>query len=194
MGVKSQTFHQSARRDQLVDLATEIIGEDGVAGLTISALARRAGVSRGVIGYNVGDLDALLALVVARAYSLGREQVRPAVDAAGDPLGSVHGFVSASLRFYREHPAEMRALKEVFTDPHLIDRATTPEHRREAEELGDLVSAGQRAGSIARGDVTLLTSLVRAALDVAANRIAAGDDDAAMRDELTAVVDRLLRP
>lgn len=193
MPVKSEeTFHQRARRDQLVGLAVEIIGEDGLAALSISEVARRAGTSRGVVGYNVGTLEDLLRLVVARAYDAGREAVRPAVEAAGDPVAALQAFVAASLDFYAARPHEMRALREVFADRRATSRSASEEHRREVDGVVDLLRAGQEQGLVVEADVDLLASVVRAALDVAARRIARGEDDARLREELAALVDRLV--
>lgn len=189
MGVK-QTFHQQARREQLVDLAIELIGEGGLAAASNVAIARRAGVSRGVVNYNVGDRDAFIGLVVARVYALGADAVLPAVQAAGDPAGALRAFVTASLDFYADQPAAMRALREIFADRALVERATTEEFQREVHDVGDVVRAGQAAGLFAPGDAELLVGLVRAALDWASSALAAGAPIDGVRRETLAVVER----
>jgi TetR/AcrR family transcriptional regulator, fatty acid metabolism regulator protein len=195
MGVKPPggvTFHQDARRRQLVDLAIELIGERGLGAASNSEIARRAGISRGVVNYNVGDRDTFLGLVVDRVYELGAEAVLPHVQAASGPPDALRAFVSASLDFYAARPAEMRALREIFADPELVERVATSGHRREVHDVGDVVRAGQRNGTVAAGPPELLVGVVRAALDWAAFALAAGADLEEVRREALRLVDRAL--
>ena len=191
MPVNSEpTFHQQARREQLVDLAIELIGEHGLAAASTSAIARRAGVSRGVVNYNVGDRDALMRLVIARVYALGTDAVGPAVTAAPDPRASLRAFVVASLKFYAERPAQTRALREIFADHELLDRAGTAEHQREVDDVATIIRAGQQAGQFAKVEASLAVAVIRAALDWAASKVAAGSDAARQGEEVLALIDR----
>jgi TetR/AcrR family transcriptional regulator, fatty acid metabolism regulator protein len=188
------TFHQDARRRQLVDVAIELIGEQGLAAASNVAIARRAGVSRGVVNYNVGDRDTFIGLVVARAYEIGGSTVDPAVSAAPDAAAALRTFVTASLDFYLERPAEMRALREIFADPSLVVRTTTPEHRGELGRLTALVREAQADGLVAPGDPELLVAQLRAALDWGATALGSGAPLDDVRREVVAVVERLLSP
>ena len=78
------------------------------------------------------------------------------------------------MAFYVERPAEMRALREVFGDPDLVDRAGTTEHRGELDGLARLVERAQADGTVADGPVELLVGVVRSALDWASGALAAG--------------------
>jgi AcrR family transcriptional regulator len=56
-------------RDQLLDAAELAIVEDGIGRLTMDAVARRAGVSKGAVVYHFGSMDALVDALVARIAS-----------------------------------------------------------------------------------------------------------------------------
>jgi len=188
-----RTFHQLARRDQLVTCALRVVARDGVGALSVSAVAREAGVSRGVVSYNVGDLPALLHEVVALVYTRGRDAVGPAVAAATDPAAAIEAFAGASLDFYVSHRSEMEALRAVFASGAL-HRDDTPDHAREREETSRLVTDGQRAGVVCEGDPTMIAEAVRAVLDVASRRIAEGAAADDVRREVTAMVARMVAP
>ena len=62
------TFTQQKRRDQLVQCMIEVIAEAGFARASVGELARRAGVSKGVITYHFAAKDDLIrAAVIAAA-------------------------------------------------------------------------------------------------------------------------------
>ena len=54
------------RREQLLDVTKELVGEQGFHDLTIEAIAKRAGITRPVIYAHFEDLDALLEAMLQR--------------------------------------------------------------------------------------------------------------------------------
>ena len=48
------------RREQLISAAFETIGEVGLAGITLSQVAKEAGMSTGIVSHYFGDKDGLL--------------------------------------------------------------------------------------------------------------------------------------
>jgi AcrR family transcriptional regulator len=57
---------QSIRREQLLDVALELLAQDGFAALTIEAIARRAGVNRVVVYRSFANLQLLLVALLRR--------------------------------------------------------------------------------------------------------------------------------
>src|SRR5277367_6382731 len=61
-------------RQALIDAALEVIAEEGFAGASLEAIARRAGVTRGSIYSNFADRDELMtAAVISRGMTLDRD-------------------------------------------------------------------------------------------------------------------------
>src|SRR5277367_5106958 len=61
-------------RQALIDAALKIVAEEGFAGASLEAIARRAGVTRGSIYSNFADRDELMiAAVASRGMSLDRD-------------------------------------------------------------------------------------------------------------------------
>src|ERR1700742_4006058 len=65
-------YHHGALRDALLQAAERVLERDGLAGLTLRAVAREAGVSHAAPTHHFGDLTGLvseLAAIVFRQFS-----------------------------------------------------------------------------------------------------------------------------
>jgi AcrR family transcriptional regulator len=63
------------RREQLLDVTSEIVAEQGFRGVSILSVARRAGISRPIVYEHFGDLPGLLAALVEREMAQALAQV-----------------------------------------------------------------------------------------------------------------------
>lgn len=68
--VDNDTFIHRARRTQIIDAAIEVVAEVGADRASISRIAERAGITRGVVTYHFRDRRSLFAAVVAHVYGL----------------------------------------------------------------------------------------------------------------------------
>ncbi len=99
------------RREQLLDVTMEIVGEHGFQAVSIQSVAREAGISRPIVYEHFGDLGGLLEALVERETGRALEQVSET--AVGD-LGSGDPklLLLESLRTYldavRAHPSTWR--------------------------------------------------------------------------------------
>ncbi|MFD8570485.1 TetR/AcrR family transcriptional regulator [Streptomyces sp. NPDC059639] len=76
-------YHHGDLRAALLTAARELLSEHGVAQFSVSALAKRAGVSSGAPYRHFADRQALLAAVAAEAADRLREQIEGAVQEVG---------------------------------------------------------------------------------------------------------------
>lgn len=97
-----------ARREQLLDVTTQIVLERGFHGASIEAVARHAGITRALVYQHFGDLQALLEAVIQREMSRALAQVSEATltDLSdGDPRELILDSLGAYLNAVRDHPA-----------------------------------------------------------------------------------------
>ena len=98
------SFTERHRRAQILDAATELLSEGGLAAASLSAIAARIGSSKGVVSYHFDGKDDLLRSVVTSVLTtvgavvwlrgqfrgvdamLVARTVRAAIDAVGDLL------------------------------------------------------------------------------------------------------------
>lgn len=110
--------------DRLLNSAEQVVGRDGVGNLTLEAVARHAGVSKGGLLYHFPSKSALIIAVVQRlAERFDREQTRTV---AGDFQGP-GAFARAYLTIRaeppdpQEEPIHTALLAAAGTDQHYLD-------------------------------------------------------------------------
>ena len=90
-----------ARREQLLDAAKAVVAEEGFHGVSIEAVARRAGITRPIVYRHFEDLRALLEALVERETVRALAQLRQFMprELGGDPrealLASLGGYLQA---------------------------------------------------------------------------------------------------
>lgn len=164
------TFIQRTRRAQLVECAIDVLAEDGYAQASLSRIARRADVSRGVIPYHFADRDELIEAVVSEVYALATAELRPRIDAEETAAGAIRAFILGSAEFYREYPKHIAALREISTHSRSEDGTVRHSGQRAAHEqelsaVGVLLAQGQRDGEFRHFSAPVMARTIRAALD-----------------------------
>jgi TetR/AcrR family transcriptional regulator, fatty acid metabolism regulator protein len=111
---QSGTFTQTARRVQLVDRAIASISELGYQRTSVAEVARRAGVSKGVVTYHFAARDDLIHAVVAEIFDSITTHVGTRLQKAD--CGSFVGvYIRAWVDYYRTHRNYMMAVAEIWT-------------------------------------------------------------------------------
>src|SRR5580693_105800 len=111
------TFTQQKRRDQLVDCMIEAIAELGFVRASVGELARRAGVSKGVVTYHFAAKDDLIRAVIADVIGSMAEFLEPrlmAADPVQFPEKFVAPYITAWVEYYRTHSRELIALVRIY--------------------------------------------------------------------------------
>lgn len=111
-----------ATRARIVDAASELYRERGVAGTTLAAIAARADVARGTILHHFGGADGLLDAVAVRvleALDLPDERILDGVP-PGEPR--IRAFVEAMVRFFERSTPWWQVFEPVMQRPELQAR------------------------------------------------------------------------
>src|SRR5712672_2723424 len=111
MPPSSTRYHHGDLRATCLRAAIELLEEAGAAGLSVRAVARRAGVSPGAPYRHYADRDALVSAVAAEGYRelAGYLSAAHPSPSTPDDLAAV-----AFVQFALEHPALFRTM---FSDP-----------------------------------------------------------------------------
>src|SRR5688572_14380809 len=99
------------RREQLLDVAKAIVGEQGFQGVSIEAVARRAGITRPVVYSHFADLDSMLGAMLEREGARALSQlaeVIPSDLASGDPRELLLAALRGYLDVVRADPVTWR--------------------------------------------------------------------------------------
>lgn len=100
---RRRTYHVGNVRGQLLAAAREILQESGRAGLSLRAIADRAGVAPGTVYYHYADKAALLASLAVDGFRQLSDAMRAAYEAHGHE-GGLRSTGGAYLTFLRQKP------------------------------------------------------------------------------------------
>ena len=136
-------YHHGALRDALLQAAERVLERDGLAGLTLRAVAREAGVSHAAPTHHFGDLTGL----VSELAAIGFRMFNAAMVAAGNSETHLpmKGLASAKayVAYAQAHPGMyglmFRTERLDMTRPSLHEAATAS-----FEGLASAVGAGRR--------------------------------------------------
>src|SRR5271154_5745649 len=98
------SFIEQARRAQIIDCAIDAIAELGFAQASLAQIAKRAGVSTGVILYYFAGKDHLIRAVAAHVFATGEAFMTPLVSRETTAAGALAAFIHASVTFIAEYP------------------------------------------------------------------------------------------
>ncbi|QDP95136.1 TetR family transcriptional regulator [Microlunatus elymi] len=161
-----RTFTERARRAQILDAAVDVLAERGYNGASLSAIAERIGVSKGVISYHFAGKDELLREVVSSVLADSRDYMGPRVESATSYAAALHAYVQSNLEFLDQNRHRIVALIEVVngTPP---DRPAPygPGHRNAVRSLTGMLERGQQSGEFGKFDPHFVAVALRAAID-----------------------------
>ncbi|NED77720.1 TetR/AcrR family transcriptional regulator [Streptomyces sp. SID9944] len=118
----SHTYHHGDLRAACLRAARELLEEDGSAGLSLRAVARRAGVSATAPYRHYADREALVSAVAAQGYRELAESLATAHSSPSTP-DNLAAVAVAYVRFALDHPALFRVMFAEPCDPDNEERA-----------------------------------------------------------------------
>lgn len=103
--VKSEApYHHGALREALLQAAERVLERDGLAGLTLRAVAREAGVSHAAPTHHFGDLTGLLSELAAVGFRQFNAAMASSSDSATTPLERALARPKAYVAYAQAHP------------------------------------------------------------------------------------------
>src|SRR5437588_5302991 len=97
-------YHHGALRNALLEAAERVLERDGLAGLTLRAVAREAGVSHAAPTHHFGDLTGLVSELAAIGFRQFNAAMASACDAATSPLERALARPKAYVAYAQAHP------------------------------------------------------------------------------------------
>jgi AcrR family transcriptional regulator len=155
-----QRYHHGDLRNALVQAGLEVLANEGVSGLNLRKVARKAGVSEAAPYRHFEDKQALLAAIAQDGFQRLSTQLGAALEQASDDVQSqLLTITRAYVQFGLKHPALMR---EMFSGL-MLTRSTYPDLQAAADQCGlvvcDIILRGQEQGIIQPGDSKAIFSV-----------------------------------
>ncbi len=170
---QKRSFIEEARRTQIIEAAIETLATEGFARTSLMRIAKRAGISAGVISYHFAGKDELLEQIVVTIYTAGAYMMLPRILAETSATGMVRAYIESNVEFIRDHPTQMLALTEIFPNFRTKEgklRYTVQDNEESLAGLEDLLRQGQASGEFRSFDVRVMALTLRAAIDTIAGQ------------------------
>jgi TetR/AcrR family transcriptional regulator, fatty acid metabolism regulator protein len=196
------TFTQRKRRDQLVECAIGAIAEAGYPRASVAEVARRAGVSKGVVTYHFPAKNDLIQAVIADVIAEMAQYLEPRLLAA-DPMAHPERFIAAYLTtwtgYIQTHGREVLALASIYNAFRDETGRPNPAFDVRASEIAAVAQVlrhGQETGRLGRFDPRTMAAVMKAALDDLLTQYAGNPelDLDAYGAELVAIFEAATRP
>ena len=155
---KIRRMSASARREQLLDVTTELVTAQGFQNLTIEAVAQAADITRPIVYQHFGNLDELLDAVVEREMERALSQVSETTLTRlteGPPAELMLESLSAYLHTVQTHPGTWRlALTPLEGAPHILHERIEEGRAAVLAQLTDAVRPALAASEIPDAELT----------------------------------------
>ncbi len=159
----AQDSLRGLRRSQIISAARGLVAAQGLDGLTISALEKSLGFSRGVLTYHFRDKDEIVAALLESALLEIDAATQAEVDKSQTPAEKVRAVLRANLRGFLEHREAGLILLSFWgrlgADPK-VRKANAALYARYRERTANVLQAGMRAGAFAEADAKALAALI----------------------------------
>lgn len=153
-------YHHGDLREALLGEAEALLEERGLAGFSLRAVAKRAGVSHAAPAHHFGDLKGLLTALAARGFErlveAQERRRRGATDEAARVVSSGLGYVDFALAHPKLFELTFDAERLDWEDPAFRGASDRAYGRLADDTGGEDVDALRVAWSLAHGAATLL--------------------------------------
>ncbi|MGW4098958.1 TetR/AcrR family transcriptional regulator [Mycobacterium sp. NPDC004974] len=168
------SFIEEARRRQIIAAAVEVLAESGYAVTSLARIAKRAGISKGVISYHFAGKDDLMTQVVIQLFVSGAEYMSPLIEAAQGSRNRLRAYIESNLAFIDANKAFVAAMSEVVLnlrgDDGALKFVSTTGEGEIIAPLVALLEEGQLLGEFGEFDPTITAKLIRDSIDGIAGR------------------------
>lgn len=147
MGIKKESTE--VRREQIIRAALEIIGKDGIKGLTTSGIAKAVGISEANIYRHFKSKDAILTATVEDLEAAISNILKAVTNGESSPLDKLAQILKLHLSHIEDNKGVPRLVfsSELHFRPDLRDRLASLIERY-LKMLKKILDAGVKEGSI----------------------------------------------
>lgn len=197
-GQNRPSFIEAARRAQIIECTIETIATLGYAQASLAQIAKRAGISKGVISYYFTSKEELLEHVVTEIYTAAMHVVAPKITAQPTAALMLQVYISAAVEYIGTHRMQMMALIEIMINYRTEDgklRYSGATEEPVLAALEALLRKGQQEGDFRAFDLRVMAVTIRRAIDAVPPLFAANPnlDVASYARELVTLFDRATR-
>ncbi len=165
---RKASFIEEHRRRQLIDTAIATIAQEGLHQASLSAIAGRAGVTKGLISYYFNSKDKLVEQVMADIRADMRRFIRERMAGAMHPPERLKGYVSSFFDYAMMHRERYATFIELWT---LISKGSgnnpfgSVSYIQCRTYIDAILREGEKTGEFGRIELNQLSTLIQGMVD-----------------------------
>ncbi len=156
--------------------AIDTIAEVGYAQASMSRIAERVGITKGVIAYHFDGKEELIREIVTEVMAEAGEYMVPRITAESTGPGMLRAWIESNLTFMGEHRNHLVAVVEIARNARAADGSRLFDNSRleaGAAALEQMLTRFQAAGEFRAGfDPRVMATAIRGAIDAVPARLA----------------------
>ncbi|WP_158633115.1 TetR/AcrR family transcriptional regulator [Amycolatopsis sp. WAC 01376] len=163
-----RSFIEEARRAQIVSATIETIAEIGYAKASFVQIARRAGISPGLITYHFAKREELMKQVMLTVHTSMDRALSARAEGAESYAGALRALVEGFVFYCAERPKEIIAIGQIASASRDAEAARNwfeAQNAKTLAELEDMFREGQRLGELRRFSPRVMAVSVIAAME-----------------------------
>ncbi|GGE61606.1 TetR/AcrR family transcriptional regulator [Priestia taiwanensis] len=165
-----QSFIAEARREQIMNAAIQTLNEIGYVKASLAQIAKRAGISTGLISYHFSDKSDLMNHLLMNLVEKSATYILERVHRTETATAKLSAFIDASLAYQGTQPMHFTALVEIVFNARTPDN--TPYYKLEDEleedillcELIQILRTGQEQGEFGTFNVYVMANSIQGAI------------------------------
>ena len=165
---KKPSFIEEARRRQIVETAIQTIATQGFSQTSLAEIARKAGISKGVISYHFAGKEELVEEILRSLLRQPAEFIKERVAQNETALDQLRAYIEANFEFMESHRDHYVALVDLWGQrgsPEEENRFNADAYEPSRHYLAHILEAGRERGEFRHMPVRSTASLVQAAID-----------------------------
>ncbi len=162
------TFTETARRAQIIECAIEALATLGYAQASLAQIAKRAGISKGVIVYYFNSKEELFEQVIKAIYTDAASFIGPKIAAQPTATLRLQAYIQAHVEYISTHLMQMMAIIEItinFRTEGGKLRYGFATQEPVLMALEGLLRKGQEAGEFRDFDLRVMAVSIRRTID-----------------------------
>jgi AcrR family transcriptional regulator len=162
-----RSFIEKARRAQIVQAAIETIAEIGYAKASFVRIARRAGVSPGLISYHFAKREELIKQVMVTVHESMDADLTSKTSGASSYRVALRGLIEGYVHYCAQHPKELIAISRIAANAADAREWSDRQQVRTLTELAEMFQEGQQAGEFREFSPRVMAVALMASLEAA---------------------------
>ncbi|MGE0687758.1 MAG: TetR/AcrR family transcriptional regulator [Dehalococcoidia bacterium] len=165
-----RTFIEEARRAQIIKSTVDVLADLGFARTSLAEIARRAGISKGVIHYHFHGKRELIEEVIAQTFKQEHDWTQTLLEKDVSASTKLKAYIDGNVVFIKTNPRYLKALLEIFQNYRRDDGAPffegTDNEAATLDFLGAVLQQGQEAGEFRPFSTPAASMAIRGAVEV----------------------------